>query len=1082
MYDNVENVQQQLTQQRRRSRRDQYLNHVAAAGAAHDDVGGTSSPTVAVSDGGAAASGTDRSETASALNSTLSGDVDGWTTSIRRRGRCADRLTSNRVVGPSFVSSTRVQLGGNSGIQQQQQQQQQLQKQFQQQSQQHQLHSEQFLSSSDAVDSCYTATSMPKLNNESTSTTIGEDCIQTGQQPAGFKPEPLWNGYDNIIELKQAIFSSAVAKMAAGSKAKNGVAGSTSCGAGERLPPISGRATGERVVDVHRQRLSAAGREPTSVDHGVQPTTATTSAVVDSSAAEVIVSSHVSSEMDTVPTTSADAGQTHDQKTNCDAARADVDGSHTAYTDNSVTNDGSQQKKTISFEREDADLDEKKVAASKDRKQKNEDKPPIGKTVGDTSKKVGKKSELRKEKKERKSAAESETVSEQQDDVVGKTDQPVSKISFLKSLLTRSRSPSPKRCSPTSSNKRSASPLSLGRDVAKRLSDPLKVSFKQTPDAPVVKVSVKQREKKTKKQPTADDKKNRSEQTSDVRNNSVCKGVSMVNSSDERVDETVTPSSTEEVRCSLTVTPGDRSDIAPSSNSENTPAAANSTSGYGAEKQETTNTSLSSVTSQSTESAVVLMTVPTSLPAGVVSSASEVVDQSSERRRSATVITLRSADSSGSESTTNRIFASQTAATLPCSEPRNPWMVNLKEFRMRPNLDSFEGEKVFQKGTVTTRLVLPGFARSQQDFPTSCDGELRSETMQRLTTTTRKSPSERRDRHSAITSPIYDTVYEEHPSSIYKSTTELTGNRYQSSMAQRADDIGKSYSLQDLKLRAGMRQTGDTATAGRIRTMEHAIDDHESRNYAGYTVRSRGDCSSGLTTPSKPVKTVTFRDDVDTNCPFVERRLESVQGLSKTETSTDGKVSKDSSAALSGATLPLPDSRTHTPVVGHVNADRCVKMTKSSSLPARGQPTVHSGVSVDLRNNVSALRDTITSCDLEELPKYMADLYRQHKLERQREQELAARDRERLENIEKMWKEFDSQLTIPASVANSVTNNDKAADGVADVSHLKAEAIQRTREQQVVVQLIYNNDKAHKDVPLTNDNSNDTLIFLKTLN
>ena len=1048
VYDNIENVQQQLTRQRCRTRREHYLNHVAAAGAVHVEAGGGASAP-AVSDGSAAA-GADRTETA-AFDSILTDDVDRWTTSVRRRGRCADRRPSNRVVGPSFVSSTRVQLGDNRGCELQQQQQL-----SQQPSQQQQQHSEQFLSSDDAVELSSTATS---VTNQATSTTIGEDSTQAGNES---KTDPPWNGYDNITELKEAIFSSAAAKVAAGSKTKSGgLAALTTVPSGGRSsadegllsgvvpPPTSSRAIGERVVDVHRQRLSAAGRQLTAPDDGIQTSASstTTKEVVESSVT-VVVSSATSPETEAAPTLSADITPPHDQKVNSDAAPACVGGSNIAYSDNAVRNVSSQQtKKTDSFEKEDADPAETKVVASKGRKQKNKNKPPIGKTGSDSSTKAEKKSELRKEKKEHKSAAGSEAVSEQEDHVVGKTEQPVSKMSFLKSLLTRSRSPSPKRGS-NNSNDRSASPLSLGRDVAKRLSDPLKASFKQTSDAPVVKVTVKQRDKK-KKQPLVDVKK-RSEQTSVPDDSSTSKG--MVDSSDVHVEETLAISSNEEVKSPMAPTPDDRSETSPSSKTENLSAATSSCT----KQPEIANTSPDFVPCQSTEAAIVVTTamseLPTSGTAGIVSSASDVVEQSPERRRSATVITLRSAaNSSGSEAATmNRFSASQTAATLP---PSNPWLVNLREFRIRPNLDTFEGEKVFKKGTVTTRLVLPGFARSQQDFMTSCDGgEPRSGTLQRLTTTstTRKMPSELRDRHSAVASPIYDAVYVERPSPVYKSTTELLTNSHQSSAAQPADDIGKSYSLQDLKQQTGARQTstvsGDAATAGRIRTlttMEHAIDDDELRNYTGHIGRGRRDCAIvPTTTASKQVKTVTFRDDVDANCSYAEQRLESVQGLRKTETSMDGRAT---------AVLSPPASHTHPPPVTGV--DRCVKTTKSASLPACGQPVVHSS-SVDVRHNVSALRDTITSCDLEELPKYLADMYRQQKLERQREQELAARDRERLENIEKMWKDLENQLTTPASVATASTNSAKAEpteDYVPDINHLNTQTIWRkpTRQQQV---------------------------------
>ena len=273
------------------------------------------------------------------------------------------------------------------------------------------------------------------------------------------------------------------------------------------------------------------------------------------------VSSDVCSETVAAPATSVDVPQTQDQNTNSGSASADVGG---PCADNSVTNGGlPQNKKTVIFEKEDANSSETKVVASRGRKHKNKDKPPIGKTGSDTSKKVERRSEPRKEKTESKSTAGSEDASEQHDHVVGKTEQPTGKMSFLRSLLTRSRSPSPKRGSGTG-NDRSTSPLSLGRDVAKRLSDPLKSSFKQTSDPPLVKVSVKQRDKnKKKKQSSADDDRNRSEQTSDPKDNS--KEVSVVSSSCDEFVEEATTLSTKTVKSSSTQTSDDRTEAAPES-------------------------------------------------------------------------------------------------------------------------------------------------------------------------------------------------------------------------------------------------------------------------------------------------------------------------------------------------------------------------------------------------------------------------------------------------------------------------------------------------------------------------------------
>jgi len=1000
VYDNVDNVQQQLTRQRRRSRRDQYLNHVDIV-----DAGAS-----VICDG----------ESADQTDRTLN-------CSTRRRGRCADRTVSNRVVGPSFVSSARVHLGGSVEIQHQQH--------VQPQRQQH--HSEQSPSSSDVLAS---TNSTPNCNHTSTSTAVSDNDADTVDQSSESTPDLPWNGYDNIVELKEAIFSSAAAKLAAGTKPKRGPATSTttttvsSSAADEGLlsdnvPASSGRAIGERVVDVHRQRFSAAGRElMTAVND------------VETPSSEILAESSMST-----ATISTDTAPAQDLQSNSDT----VEGPDTASTENCLTNGTLQQNgKSVSFETASVNSAETETAAHKIQKHKAKSKPPIGKAAGhEPCKKAEKKSERRREK-EHKSAAASKAVPEQPDHEDGKMQQPTSKMSFLKSLLTRSRSPSPKRGS-NSNNSRSESPSHLGRDVARRLSDPLKSSFKQTPDAPVVKVVVVKSKEKKKKQLSVDER-NCSQRISDSAVNSNCKQVSTVNSSGEHLAETLATASTEDEKTSLTLTPDHRSET---SQSTKTGSATNSVN-----QQEVNASSSASVSCQSTESAVVMTTASTlrtTETAGLVSSASGMKEQSSERRRSATIITLRSAASGGSSSTTDRLPADRIATTLPSDELHNPWLVNLKEFRLQPKLDSFEGEKVFKKDTATTRLVLPGFSRSRRGFVPPCNGELRPETPQKLTTT-RKPLSERRDRHSAVTSPVYDAVYDDDSLSVYRSTTELTGNRCEPSITQRADDMGKSCSLQDLKQRTRTRQTSTvpdgTTTSVKIRTaatLEHAIDDDELRNCTGHVARDRRIYGSLPTTTSKPVKTVTFRDDVDANSSSAERRLDSVLGLGKTGTAEERETSRDLSASQCDAVQPPSVSGTQVPVTD--DDDTCVNMTKNSSLPVCGQPTAHS-IPVDLRDSVSALRDTITSCDLEELPKYLADMYKQHKLERHREQELAARDRKRLENIQKMWKEFENQFVISDNVdspATNTANTEPTQDHV--IGHHNAQTVQAKSQPQVYV-------------------------------
>ena len=91
------------------------------------------------------------------------------------------------------------------------------------------------------------------------------------------------------------------------------------------------------------------------------------------------------------------------------------------------------------------------------------DKPPIGKSSLDGSKKLDRKKDL----KQANLNKESEVKTEQS-----------SKPSFFKSLISRSRSSSPNR-----NTKRSQSSLTIkGTEVARRLSEPLKSSFRYSGD------------------------------------------------------------------------------------------------------------------------------------------------------------------------------------------------------------------------------------------------------------------------------------------------------------------------------------------------------------------------------------------------------------------------------------------------------------------------------------------------------------------------------------------------------------------------------------------------------------------------
>ena len=88
----------------------------------------------------------------------------------------------------------------------------------------------------------------------------------------------------------------------------------------------------------------------------------------------------------------------------------------------------------------------------------------------------------------------------------------------------------------------------------------------------------------------------------------------------------------------------------------------------------------------------------------------------------------------------------------------------------------------------------------------------------------------------------------------------------------------------------------------------------------------------------------------------------------------------------------------------------------------------------------SSVRDSVISGDLSDLPQYLADLYRQQRVERQRDEQLAARDLERLENIDRMWKELDTLSTIGNTQSTADRQHNTSLNG-----------LQRKPTQQVLV-------------------------------
>jgi hypothetical protein len=795
-----------------------------------------------------------------------------------------------------------------------------------------------------------------------------------------------------------------------------------------------GKVICERIVDV-RNQLSAS-RELTTAAHGLQPSPAeadqhgqsppdstASGAQLQTDAGPIITAAETECRRSQHILVSTENDFMVDEKMTSAAGKS---GSSLLASDvvQPQENGGKSllsKKKTVSFENSsDGEMLSSGMTASVEI---CKEKPPIGKVHNEPAKK----SENGEKRKDKKSAAAVDTGEkvEMKNDSSGK-------MSFFKSLLTRSRSPSPKRGRSNRSPSPSAAAFTsspkdqqLSSEAGRRLSDPLKFSFKQQPpppDMPNMKVNGTKKLKDNKKK-----SKNKKSKTID--------------------DTTVTDESgsSEVQQTSITlempVQKNGESLLRNNEDSDSVPGKASSSMTITGDNEPTdvilpknigkalyvSENSLPDSTSSRTHNSY--RPVPATITNDVMGGHSEPVSRSMERRsterRSAHVIPSRSIVSSSN----NDVYGSLGHHSSVCAtNPENPWLVNLKDLKLKPNLDSFKGEKLFQKGTATTRLILPGFQRPDQGLSAEPTLNNRKNASPVVMTNDSSAPN---------ACPIYDTVYADNSADgIYKSTLEL-GNNRSSLKLQRAESIGKSFSLQDLKSAAvrypkasSTAETSNGSSALRSK-IDHAIDEEDSVLENRLANSFDADVNVDVQRLKSP-KTVSCEKVREMAAlPPEPQRLENphiekyFQGVSV--------CSQPDSGRKVGPPVPVKTFLNRTASASkeshETDEEMHLKLTKSSSLPTYCRnfqspiggfapitpvqeipdENCHSPNTYHDQAQVCN-RDTIISLYLDDLSQSQQDLanmYKYQKLERQREQEMAKKEKERLESIERMWMEFD---------------------------------------------------------------------------
>jgi len=678
------------------------------------------------------------------------------------------------------------------------------------------------------------------------------------------------------------------------------------------------------------------------------------------------------------------------------------------------------------------------------------DKPPQGKPA--------KEPKVEKVKKDTKCA----TTQSKSEKSEKKLEQGSSKVSFFKSLIRRSRSPSPSK----GSSKRSESPvIAKGSDVARRLSEPLKTSFRQ----PTVDIGVKCNVLVNQQQFSTEDARlsktssaSSCETTSDnsgpktpdsvvslnivaVDSKSFPQDVSSVEISDfVHSSSTAVPS--KPVRTSL--------DVKLTNKFINTKKACNEQ----VSKNETSNELSNSRSVFHNENR-----------------------SSADCQEEVTICKVSSNEKRGEVHRLQDLVAVESR-TMEC-----PWRVNLKDINFKPNMDNFKGEKLFTKDTVTTSVVvISGF----------------EPTLSHSTCTTRQSVDASL---KSVISPIYDCVYEATSSSNDESSSKTCGNKQltcsgiSKTMENRigGTPMGKLQSVEEWNkieidmdafeellaseaYSAGEEIMWTTASHPRKTSLHRDRDPQQMnvlealRNKHLLTVSAAEyhldelmkekekseDLSGGSMRSTKPNKSVKFKDDLIDDSNSNENLSNIKKELVKTATySLEEKIRKELSwhdaNKTTSAIKPLSSfdnkSLSQTKMIdgccrpSDVISDH-LKLIKSASLPTYNKPSDAECNVLDNCEGTSRLDALLESESCADIRASIEDggredlraLYEGIRAQRILEEESAKCEKQRSDEIIRLWEQYECDgggQTVgrntrgDSGVVNSVKEQTKSNNG-----------------------------------------------------
>ena len=866
--------------------------------------------------------------------------------------------------------------------------------------------------------------------------------------------DPPWNGYDNIAELKEAIVASAAAKMAAvgsvGSRRAMRAAraaNTTSSSSARTASDFSGSTTRDSKT---ASTTAAHGQQAATGDDEVgagRLTSKSSNNVVDQRDVPEGMTQHtdtgpvaVDKRNDKSSTRPLGEGESLTKSAVPDGSRTSSSSVAVAVDETTIGQDSSstgKRKKNVSFDDDDdkmapkSETDKCKGAngrkaegASKTsssssssrfgRKTKSSEKPPMGKTdksskknseknnstPADSPKKLKSVADKKKDKEKTPDVPVTPPTSGNGDKAAAAGKHPEArgdgggKMSFFRSILTRSRSPSPKRgraplggngdhspskpmTSSTAITRRSPSPASL----AKRLSDPLRVSLRQ--------IMSESGKKIDDKKPTVPPEKpkrlhqlngSESEENGDIvaRTTDSADGrTTVVGETERTMLQSPAAATCQPPGVDVgAVNGGADGKVGEMEQSSNSGDSVRSTADSGVDVEFSSNATDAELKCGNGDRA------------DGTAWFAEVPDNSN--------VTSERADSpSTSLNTSKQTDARSSAGESDSTESTasNPWVVNLKELNITtPNLENFRGEKVFQKGTATTSVTLKGFERLRDggaEFGNELGGPERDQNQSAAASSTARNSS-----------PIYDAVYVERSAvdtslaSASKSSAEL--DRFQasrrslgaSSSRSLASDASKAASLQSLKKpeNAAAQISTPNAITKRLERGDGGCDDRRAVDRTG---------QKASTNETDEARSATWNK-------------------SSASAEADGRVGTSSSS--SGGRL----FRHHQPLTVSKSSSLPRQCSTTQQLPSTAPAVLERSVRTDSKDNWKpngfvedadveerSRRDTLTSLigldeELSASQRDLADQYRAQKSERQKEQETAQRERERWEKIERL--------------------------------------------------------------------------------